>query len=70
MKYHDVKLVSEALFRLRGMDAYNRMEPKNVRSLCKTFGISTSWFYKWKGRYNPKNLASLKSLSRKPKRLS
>jgi len=70
MKYHNVKLDSEALFRLRVMDAYSRMEPKNVRSLCKTFGISKSWFYKWKGRYNPKNLISLKSLSRKPKKLS
>jgi len=70
MKYHNVKLDSEALFRLRVMDAYNRMEPKNVRYLCKTFGISKSWFYKWKGRYNSRNLASLKSLSRKPKKLS
>lgn len=70
MKYHNVKLDSEALFRLRVMDAYGRMEPKNVRSLCKTFGISKSWFYKWKKRYDPKNLTSLKSLSRRPKKLS
>ena len=70
MKYHNVKLDSEALFRLRVMDAYGRMEPKNVRSLCKTFGISKSWFYKWKKRYNPRNLISLKSLSRKPKKLA
>lgn len=70
MRYHNVKLDSEALFRLRVMDAYGRMSPKNVRLLCKTFGISKSWFYKWKRRYNPKNLTSLKSLSRKPKRLA
>jgi len=70
MKYHNVRLDSEAGFRLRVMDAYSRMEPKNVRALCKTFGISKSWFYKWKGRYNPRNLTSLKSLSRKPKKLS
>lgn len=70
MKYHNVKLDSESLFRLRVMDAYGRVEGKNVRILCKTFGISKSWFYKWKDRYNPKNLASLKSLSRKPKKLS
>lgn len=70
MKYHTVKLDSESLFRLRVMDAYSRMEGKNVRILCKTFGISKSWFYKWKDRYNPRNLASLKSLSRKPKKLS
>ena len=70
MKYHNVRLDSEAVFRLRVMDAYSRMEPKNVRALCKTFGISKSWFYKWRGRYNPRNLASLKNLSRKPKKLS
>lgn len=70
MKYHDIELDSEAGFRLRVMDAYRRMEPKNVRVLCKTFGISKSWFYKWKDRFNPKNLNSLKSLSRKPKKLS
>ena len=70
MKYHNVRLDSEAVFRLRVMDAYGRMEPKDVRALCKTFGVSTSWFYKWKARYNPGNLASLKSLSRKPKKTS
>ena len=70
MKYHNVKLDSEADFRLRVMDAYHRMESKNVRALCKTFGISKSWFYKWKTRFNPKNLNSLKSVSRKPKKLS
>ena len=70
MKYHNIELDNEAGFRLRVMDAYSRMEPKNVRALCKTFGTSKSWFYKWKGRYNPRNLTSLKSLSRKPKRTS
>lgn len=70
MKYHNVKLDPEAFFRLRVMDAYNRMESKNVRSLCKTFGISRSWFYKWKKRFNPRNLASLGSLSRRPKKLA
>ena len=69
MKYHNVKLDSEALFRLRVMDAYSRMEPKNVRTLCKTFGISKSWFCKWEKRYNPRYLTSLESLSRKPKKL-
>jgi len=70
LKYHNVKLDDEAGFRLRVMDAYVRMEPKNVRALCRTFGISKSWFYKWKTRFNPKNLNSLKSISRKPKKLN
>ncbi|MEK7497574.1 MAG: integrase core domain-containing protein [Patescibacteria group bacterium] len=70
MKYHNVQLDDEAGFRLRVMDSYRRMEPKNVRQLCQLFGVSKSWFYKWKGRFNPKNLNSLKSRSRKPRKLS
>lgn len=71
MKYSNTKLDSEALFRLRVFDTYRRMEIEegkvDVRRFCKLMGISKSWFYKWKGRYNPRNLNTLKSHSRKPK---
>ncbi len=70
IKYKLADLDSEALFRLKVMDASRRMGTKNVRYLCKLFGISKSYFYKWRKRYNPKNLTSLKSLSRKPKKLT
>lgn len=71
MKYSNVKLDPEALLRLRVFDTYRRMESEegkvDARRFCKLMGISKSWFYKWKGRYNPGNLNTLKSHSRKPK---
>lgn len=49
------------------MDAYQNMYPKNVRYLCKLFGIHHSTFYRVKKQYNKFNLASIKYRSRKPK---
>lgn len=69
MKFRTTKLDSDAQFRLRIMDAYFRMKKEgkvNVRQLCRLFGIGKSTFYKWEGRYNPYNLSTLKSQSRKP----
>lgn len=66
MKYHINKLDSEALFRLRVLDA-SKNNNISVKELCSMFGVSRSWFYKWKALYNPKNLNSLNSRSRRPK---
>lgn len=69
MKFRTVELDSDAKFRLRIMDTYFRMNKEgkvNVRQLCRLFGIGKSTFYKWKVRYNPYNLDTLKSQSRKP----
>ena len=52
------------------MDAYENMDHKNVRYLCKLFGIHHSTFYRLKRQYNRYNLASIKYKSRKPKRLA
>lgn len=67
MKIHAAQLDNEALFRLKVMDAYDAMEPKNVRYLCRLFGIGKSTFYKWHKRYNRYKLTSLTSQSRRPK---
>lgn len=66
MKYHINKLDSEALFRLRVLDA-SKKNSLSVKDLCSMFGVSRSWFYKWKALYNPKNLNSLNSKSKRPK---
>jgi len=63
-------LNSEELFKLKVMDAYKQMQPKNARYLCQLFGIGKSTFYRWKKEYKPHNLNSLKYKSRKPKRLT
>jgi len=64
-----VNLTNEELFKLKVMDAYENMNPKNVRYLCRLFGIGKSTFYRWKKEYKPYNLTSLKYKSRKPKKL-
>ena len=69
MKYHTIELNEKELFRLKLMDAYEKMDPKNVRYLCKLFGIHHSTFYRLKKQYNPYKLVSIKYRSRKPKRL-
>jgi transposase InsO family protein len=66
---HIVRLNDKELLRLKLMDAYEHMDPKNVRYLCKLFGIHHSTFYRLKKQYNKKNLASLKYKSRKPKNI-
>lgn len=69
MKIHAVRLTERELLRLRIMDAYGKMEKKNVRYLCSLFGIGKSTFYRVKGQYNRKNLATLKYKSRRPRNL-
>ena len=69
MKFRTAKLDSDAIFRLKVMDAYFRTKKEgkvNVRQLCRLFGIGKSTFYKWKRRYNPYNLNTLNSHSRRP----
>ena len=69
MKFRTTKLDPDAYLRLRIMDAYFRMDKEgsvNVRQLCRLFGIGKSTFYKWRARYNPYNLSTLNSQSRKP----
>ncbi len=56
-------------FKLKVLDAYEKMQPRNVRYLCKLFGIGKSTFYRWRNSYDPKRLQSLKFRSRKPKKL-
>ncbi len=46
------------------------MQPKNVRYLCRLFGIGKSTFYRWLTEFNPESLVSIKYKSRKPKRLA
>lgn len=61
------KLSWEEKRRLRVMDYYRQIEPKNVRKVCRYFGIHHSTFYRWKARYNPWNLESIRNKKRGPK---
>ena len=66
-KIHAVDLTEKEKFRLKVMDAYEAMDPKNVRYLCKLMGIHHSTFYRLKKQYRRFNLNTLKYRSRRPK---
>src|SRR4030042_1511695 len=51
-------LSPDALKRLWWIDWY-RSHERNAEQTCRHFGISKSVFYRWKSRYNPKNLKTL-----------
>ena len=53
--------------RLKWMDHYRTY--RNAALTCRYFGISRQTFYRWKGRYNSRDLSSLEERSHKPKRL-
>ena len=54
----------EARVRLEFLD-FARSHPVTVT--CRRFGISRSTYYRWKKRFNPRNLKSLEDRSRRPK---
>lgn len=64
-KLRSVPLSQAAKHRLHIIEYYQRTG--NVSLTCRHYGICRSYLYKWLRRYNPKHLASLESLSRRPK---
>jgi putative transposase len=62
------ELSREAAKRLKWFDYYE-VHGRNARLTCRYFGISPQTFYRWKRRYDPRNLNSLEDRSHKPRRL-
>lgn len=60
------ELSKKAKQRLKWMDWYYSHE-KNARAACRHFNISPDTFYTWFNRYDPYNLSSLESKSKRPK---
>ena len=54
--------------RLKWMDYY-RDHGSNAALTCRYFGMSRQTFYRWKRRYNPRDLRSLEERSHRPRRL-
>jgi putative transposase len=61
------ELSQKELDRLRALTIYE--ETKDVRLVCQTFGISRATLYRWLGRFDPKDLTSLREQSRRPRRV-
>ncbi|MDP3998945.1 MAG: integrase core domain-containing protein [bacterium] len=57
----------EAKKRLGWFDYYQRTG--NARLTCRYFGISPPTFYRWRRRFNPRNLTTLEAKSPKPLRV-
>jgi putative transposase len=62
------ELSAQARRRLKWMDYYES-HGHNARLACRHFDISPQTFYRWRRRYNPRNLGSLEDRSRRPRRL-
>lgn len=65
IKAFSLKLSSQARERLAWMDTYR--ECGNAMLVCRKFGISECTFWRWRKRYDPWDLTSLESHSRRPK---
>lgn len=55
---------ADAARRLKWFDFYGRYE--DARLTCRHFCISPQTFYRWKSRFDPEDLTTLESLSRRP----
>lgn len=65
-----VALSREAKHRLTIIEHYLKQPGRrSVALTCRHYGITRSYFYKWYGRYNPRDLTSLESQSRRPHRV-
>jgi transposase InsO family protein len=62
------ELSKQARQRLKWLDYY-REHGGNARLTCRHFDIPPQTFYRWKRRYNPKDLTSLEGRSHRPKRV-
>jgi putative transposase len=65
---HGQELSAQARRRLKWMD-YHGSHGHNARLACRHFDISPQTFYRWRRRYNPRDLCSLEDRSRCPRRL-
>jgi transposase InsO family protein len=63
-----VELSHAGKTRLQWIDWYHR-HGEHGRLTCRHFGISTETFYRWLGRYDPRDLRGLEDRSRRPKRV-
>ena len=62
------ELSKAARQRLKWFDYYGS-HGHNATLTCRYFGISRQTFYRWKRRYDPKNLKTLENRSCRPKRV-
>lgn len=62
------ELSRDATKRLKWFDYYHS-HGHNARLTCRYYGISPQTFYRWRRRYDPRQLESLESRSHRPRRV-
>jgi len=67
-RIRSVKLSKVAKHRLTIISHYLH-KTRNVSLTCRHYAIARSYFYKWFGRYNPRNLYTLENKSTRPHKL-
>lgn len=65
MRHSLPALSPKELDRLRAISLWR--ETKDTALVCRTFGLSRATFYRWLKRFDPKDLATLKENSRRPR---
>jgi transposase InsO family protein len=63
-KYSSVDLSARELDRFRALGLWQ--ETGDIELACETFGFSRATLYRWKRRFDPKDLSSVKDRSRRP----
>ncbi len=66
-KHRPVELSAKELDRWRALVVWQATG--NVALACQTFGLSRATLYRWRARFDPHDLTSLKERSRRPHRL-
>ncbi|MFQ5911690.1 MAG: helix-turn-helix domain-containing protein [Nitrospinota bacterium] len=62
-----LELSGEARDRLRALSLWR--ESEDVKLVCRTFQVSRATLYRWRARFDPKDLTTLQTRSRRPRRV-
>ena len=65
--YGAVELSPEGRDRLRVLSLWR--ESGNAKLVCSTFGVSRATLYRWRKRFEPRNLTTLQERTRRPRRM-
>ena len=65
--YGAVELSPEGRARLRALSLWR--ESGNAKLVCSTFGLSRATLYRWRKRFDPRDLPTLQERTRRPRRV-
>ncbi len=66
-RHRNLELTAKELDRLSVLFLWQ--QSKDVQLACQTFGLSRATLYRWRKRFHPQDVGSVKEHSRRPHRL-